>query len=61
MDLATLFERALADRGGHVHGVWEPLHRVVRPIARWVLRDEAPALSLADKLRSLPAQHASAA
>lgn len=51
-DLATLFRDAARATGAgvRVHAVWPPLHRIMRPVARWVLGTEPPALALAAKL-----------
>lgn len=51
-DLATLFRHAAESVGGRVrvHPVWPPLHRVIRPVARWLRRGEPRALSLASSL-----------
>lgn len=52
MDLATLFREAAGTsaREVRVRGVWPPLHRAIRPVARWLRRGEPPGLSLASEL-----------
>lgn len=53
-DVATLFEKAteLTDAPCDVYPVWEPVHRLVQPIARF-FRLDPPALVVAERLRSL--------
>jgi len=54
MDMATLFREA-AHVGGsqvRVHSVWPPLHRIVRPVARWFNGGEPAALTLAVTLEN---------
>lgn len=54
LDVASLFERAaeLSNRRCDVYPVWEPVHRLVRPIARF-FGPEPQALVIAERLRSL--------
>jgi hypothetical protein len=49
VDLATLFREAAAFSAKPVRvlGVWPPLHRAVRPVARWLRGGEPRALTLA--------------
>lgn len=53
-DIATLFEKASELGHGRcdVYPVWEPVHRLVRPIARF-FGPEPRALLIAERLRSL--------
>lgn len=63
MDLATLFREAAdaSARKVRVRGVWPPLHRAIRPVARWLRGEEPHALSLASDLERACAAPARAA
>lgn len=53
-DLATLFREAAAEspKPVRVVPVWPPLHRAIRPIARWLRGSEPSVLTLAARLEA---------